>query len=42
MDRGDDSVLENLDIVLNVNSDKSLTSFTTALDNFQIPLGITK
>ncbi len=27
MDRGDDSVLENLDVVLNVNSDKSLTFF---------------
>ena len=39
MDRGDDSVLENLDIVLNVNSDKSLTSFYNGVRQFSDTLG---
>ena len=39
IDRGDDSVLENLDIILNVNSDKSLTSFYNGTRQFSDTLG---
>ena len=39
IDRGDDSVLENLDIILNVNSDKSLTSFYNGTRQMSDTLG---